>query len=57
MSLSIMVEESTLLKLSPALENVVKSLPKNSTQNDYLIALIIVILKEVGLYPKQLNKR
>ncbi|KAK0092727.1 hypothetical protein PV326_000737 [Microctonus aethiopoides] len=56
MSLSIMVEESTLLKLSPALENVVKSLPKNATQNDYLIALIIVILKEVGLYPKQLNK-
>ncbi|KAK0078845.1 hypothetical protein PV325_002036, partial [Microctonus aethiopoides] len=56
MSLSIMVEESTLLKLSPALENVVKSLPENATQNDYLIALIIVILKEVGLYPKQLDK-
>lgn len=57
MALSIRVEDSTLTKLSPILEKVVLSLNKTATHNDYLIALIIVVMEEVYLFPENINDR
>ncbi|XP_014300030.1 uncharacterized protein LOC103571637 [Microplitis demolitor] len=53
-----LVEESTLLKLSPDLIKTIKFLNgKNPTHNDYLIALSIVVLKEVELYVRDFKDR
>ncbi|XP_051166672.1 uncharacterized protein LOC127284973 [Leptopilina boulardi] len=45
-----LVEESSLVQLAPNLENLVKSLPNNATQNDYLITVVIVVLAETGFF-------
>lgn len=52
-----LVEESSLVKLAPILENLVKSLPDNATQNDYLITVVIVVLAETGFFISPNNEQ
>lgn len=52
-----LVEESSLVQLAPILENLVKSLPNNATKDDYLIAVVIVVLAETGFFIPPDNDR
>lgn len=53
-----LVEESTLLKLSPNLIKIIEFLSeKNTTHNDYLIALAITVFKEADFIVKNNKDR
>lgn len=46
----ILAEDSTITKVVPSLERIVKDLKDDSTHHDYLVALLIVFLAESGFY-------
>nr|XP_033327018.1 uncharacterized protein LOC117220795 [Megalopta genalis] len=48
MSDFIFAEDSTITKLAPSLESILRDLKENVTHHDYLVALLIVFLAEYG---------
>lgn len=44
----IYAEDSTITKLAPSLQEILKDLKENATHHDYLVALLIVLLAECG---------
>ncbi|XP_076232573.1 F-box only protein 7 isoform X2 [Calliopsis andreniformis] len=51
----ILAEDSTVTKLVPSLERIVKDLKEDSTHHDYLVALLMVFLAESGFYESTTN--
>ncbi|XP_017766184.1 PREDICTED: F-box only protein 7-like [Eufriesea mexicana] len=51
----ILVEDSTYLNLVPSLRGILKSLNEKSTHQDYMVALMIVLLAEAGFYLSSIN--
>ncbi|XP_076675374.1 F-box only protein 7 [Andrena cerasifolii] len=46
----ILAEDSSILKLVPSLEGIVKDLKEDATHHDYFVALLIVFLAESGFH-------
>lgn len=51
----ILVEDSTYLNLVPSLIGISKNLNEKSTHQDYMVALMIVLLAEAGFYLSSIN--
>ncbi|XP_054007039.1 F-box only protein 7-like [Hylaeus anthracinus] len=56
MSEPILAEDSTIMKLVPSLEGILKDLDENAKAHDYLVALVIVFLSESGFYVSSSDK-
>lgn len=52
----ILVEDSTITKLVPSLEGILKDLNEYATFHDYFVALLIVFLAESGFYESSTDR-